>query len=171
MTFLGISALISCAFLKKLNFQQFWSGDKWQAKRGWNLDIFYLQYTENQQSCLYMKFLSLNVTCSIYNKCMLYKTGASITSAQAYAVRARLRQVQFTVNIEGLHDAVRTYERTTFQNLLVSFCTAWYEEKQQKNARTFDLLHGRIWNFIRVCVLIFLSLGSNLVIWYELNKK
>ena len=35
-------------------------------------------------------------------------------------------------NIEGLHDAVRTYARTIFQNLLVSFCTAQYGEKQQK---------------------------------------
>ena len=35
-------------------------------------------------------------------------------------------------SIEGLHDTVCTYARTIFQNLLVSFCTAWYGEKQQK---------------------------------------
>ena len=43
--------------------------------------------------------------------------------------------------------------------------------KTTKNTETFDLLHGRIQNFIRVCVLIFLLLGCNLVMWYELNKK
>ena len=43
--------------------------------------------------------------------------------------------------------------------------------KTTKNARTFDLLYGRIWNFMGVCVLIFLSLGCNSVMWYELNKK
>ena len=34
--------------------------------------------------------------------------------------------------IEGLQDAVRTYARTIFQNLLVSFFTARYEEKDKK---------------------------------------
>ena len=46
--------------------------------------------------------------------------------------------------IEGLQDSVRTYARTIFQNLLVPFCTARYREKIIKNARTFDLLYGRI---------------------------
>ena len=82
-----------------------------------------------------------------------------------------VHRVQRTFSIEGLHDAVRNYARSIFQNLLVSFFTARYGEKTTKNARTFDLLHGRIWNFIQVCVLIFLSLGCNLVMWYELNKK
>ena len=41
------------------------------------------------------------------------------------------------VRIEGLHDAARTYAPTIFQNLLVSFCTARYGEKQQK---TLELL-------------------------------
>ena len=40
--------------------------------------------------------------------------------------------------------------------------------KTTKNTRTCDLLHGRIWNFIQVCVLVFLSLGCNLVLLYEL---
>ena len=34
--------------------------------------------------------------------------------------------------IESLHDAARTYTRTILQHRLVSFCTARYEEKQQK---------------------------------------
>ena len=43
--------------------------------------------------------------------------------------------------------------------------------KTTKNAKTSDLPHGRIWNFIRVSVLTFLSLVCNLVMWYELIKK
>ena len=43
--------------------------------------------------------------------------------------------------------------------------------KTTKNTRTFDLLYVRILNFLGVCVLIFLSLGCNLVMWYVLNKK
>ena len=35
--------------------------------------------------------------------------------------------------------------------------------KTTKNAWTFDLLHERIWNFNRVCVLIFLSLSCHLL--------
>ena len=35
-------------------------------------------------------------------------------------------------SIEGLHDAVRTYACMIFQNVLVSFRTALYGEKQQK---------------------------------------
>ena len=44
-------------------------------------------------------------------------------------------------------------------------------KKTPKYAITFDLLYGRIWNFTGVCVLIFLSLGCNLVMWYEQNNK
>ena len=64
-------------------------------------------------------------------------------------------------SIEGLHDTVRTFARTKIQNLLVSFCTAPYGEKQQKTLELSILLYGRIWNFIRVCVcvLILLSLS------------
>ena len=36
------------------------------------------------------------------------------------------------MHIEGLHNAVRTYVSMIFQNLLVSFSTARYGEKQQK---------------------------------------
>ena len=43
--------------------------------------------------------------------------------------------------------------------------------KRTKNAKTFDLVHGRIWNFIWGCVLIFLSLGCNFLMWYELNNN
>ena len=42
-------------------------------------------------------------------------------------------------NIEGLHDAVRTYyTRTILPRRLVSFCMAWYREKKNNNKR---------WNF------------------------
>ena len=73
--------------------------------------------------------------------------------------------------MEGLHYVVSTYTHTIWQHLLVFFLysTAW--RKTTKNALTFDLLHGRIWNINWVCVLIFLSLSCNLVLWYELNKK
>ena len=59
------------------------------------------------------------------------------------------------------------------------FCPApWFSflygavwSKTTKPAFSFDLLYSKIWNFNRVCVLKFLSLGRNLVLWYELNKK
>ena len=41
----------------------------------------------------------------------------------------------------------------------------------QSHSWTPNLLHGRIWNFNWVCVLMFLSLSCYLVMWYELNKK
>ena len=34
--------------------------------------------------------------------------------------------------MEGMHDALRTYQHTILQHILVSFCTARYEEKQQE---------------------------------------
>ena len=43
--------------------------------------------------------------------------------------------------------------------------------KTTKYAITLDSLYNRIWNFTWVCVLIFLSLSCNLVLWYELKKK
>ena len=46
----------------------------------------------------------------------------------------------------------------------------WRKTTKKKTTRTFDLLHGWIWNFIGMCVLIYLSLGCNLVMCYELNK-
>ena len=73
--------------------------------------------------------------------------------------------------IEGLHDAVRTYTRTTLPRSLVSFYYGTVWRKTTKPAVTFDLLYSKIWNFNWVCVLILLSLGRNLVLWYELNKK
>ena len=44
-------------------------------------------------------------------------------------------------------------------------------EKNNKTCCYFDLLYSKIWNFNRVCVLIFCSLSRNLVLWYELNKS
>ena len=73
--------------------------------------------------------------------------------------------------IEGLHDAIRTYTRTILPRSLVFFLYGAVWRKTIKPAVTFDLLHTKIWYFNRVCVLIFLSLGLNLVLWYELNKK
>ena len=43
--------------------------------------------------------------------------------------------------MEGLHDAVRTYTRTSFKILWFPFAQRGMEKK---NARTFDLPHGRI---------------------------
>ena len=73
--------------------------------------------------------------------------------------------------MEGLHDAVRTYTRTIFPRSLVSFLYGAVWRKTTKPAVTFDLLYSKIWNFSRVYVLVLLSLGRNLVLWYELNKK
>ena len=73
--------------------------------------------------------------------------------------------------IEGLHDAVRMYTRTILPRSLVSFCTARYGGKTTKHTIILDSLHNKILNFTWVCVLIFLSLGCSLVLWYELNEK
>ena len=43
--------------------------------------------------------------------------------------------------------------------------------KTTKNALTFNLLRGKIWNFNQVWVLILLSLSCYLVTWYELIKS
>ena len=40
-----------------------------------------------------------------------------------------------------------------------------------KHPIILDLLHNRILNFTRVCVLIFLSLSCSLVLWYKLNEQ
>ena len=66
------------------------------------------------------------------------------------AYRCVMRYERFTRDkyattrvMEGLHDAVRTYARTMFQNLLVSFCTARYEEKQQITLElSIDFMEG-----------------------------
>ena len=77
----------------------------------------------------------------------------------------------YTCTIEGLHDAVRTYTRMTLPHSLISFLYGAVWRKTTKPAVTFDLLYSKIWNFTRVCVLVLLSCGRNLVLWYELNKK
>ena len=57
-----------------------------KVKRG-NLDIFYLHYTGNKQSCFPVS------NTHIYNKCMLCETCASIASVQsnwiAFVIKAR----------------------------------------------------------------------------------
>ena len=79
--------------------------------------------------------------------------------------------------IEGFHDAVRIYTPTILPSLLVSFFVQRgmmkkpKKKKKKKTAWTFDLLRENFKNFNKVCVLIFLSLSSNLVLCYELNKK
>ena len=72
-------------------------------------------------------------------------------------------------SIEGLHNAVRTYAHCG--NISVLPLAQHGMEKNNK----------KCWNFlftprIRIaifteCVVIFLPLGCNLVMWYELNKK
>ena len=47
----------------------------------------------------------------------------------------------------------------------------WYGEKQLKALTLVYFIEPRILNFNRVCVLMLLSLGCNLVMWYELNKQ
>ena len=59
---------------------------------------------------------------------------------------------------------------TTFLGFLLH-SAVWRKTKQTKNACTLDLLHGKSCKFHRVCVVIFLPLRFNLVMWYELNKK
>ena len=58
------------------------------------------------------------------------------------------------------------------------FLAAWFPfalrsiEKNNKNAVIWESIYNRISNVNGVCVLIiFLSLGCNLALWYELNKK
>ena len=60
---------------------------------------------------------------------------------------------------------------TFLQHLLVSFCTVRYEEKQRKNTWTFVYFMEGLEISSERCVLIFLSLDCNLVMWYALNKK
>ena len=48
------------------------------------------------------------------------------------------------------------------------YSSVW--RKTTKKRKSFHLLYGRIWNFNWVCVLIFLSLSCNSMMWYELNK-
>ena len=74
-------------------------------------------------------------------------------------------------SIEGLHETVRTKAHKMLQHLLVFFCMAWYGEKQQKKRLNFRFASRKGCNFHQVCVLIFLPLDCNLVMWYELNKK
>ena len=44
-------------------------------------------------------------------------------------------------------------------------------KKRNKTHLIFRFTYGMISNFIPVCVLIILSPGCNLIMWYELNKK
>ena len=49
------------------------------------------------------------------------------------------------IYVEGLHDAVRTYACTIFQNLLVSFCTVGYingEKQQQMLELSINFMKG-----------------------------
>ena len=53
-------------------------------------------------------------------------------------------------NIEGLHDAVRTYTGMIFPAPWFPFCTVQYGDNQ-KHPIILDSLHNRILNFTRVC--------------------
>ena len=75
--------------------------------------------------------------------------------------------------IKCLHDAIHTYACTILHHLYVSFCSMEYGEKK-KAAWTFRFTSWKEGFEIStecVCVLILLSLGCNLVMWYELRKK
>ena len=62
--------------------------------------------------------------------------------------------------IEGLHDAVRTYTCRIWQHLLVSFCTVGYEENNKKRLN-FQFTSWKDLKFhLNVCDI--------LVIWLEL---
>ena len=58
-----------------------------------------------------------------------------------------------------------------FALLLDSFFYSAVWRKTTKHVIILDSLNYRISNFTQVCVLLFLSLGCSLVLWYNLNKK
>ena len=65
----------------------------------------------------------------------------------------------------------RGFARRSTPRSMVSFlyCAVW--RKTTKHSVIWDLLNSRIYDFNRVCVLMFLPLGCSLVLRYELNKK
>ena len=66
----------------------------------------------------------------------------------------------------GLHNAVHTCAQTIFKISWFPVAQRGMEKNNKKNARTFDLLHGRIWNFIQVCVDILVTrLQFGNVVW------
>ena len=71
--------------------------------------------------------------------------------------------------IEGLHDAVRTYTRSTLPLRLVSFCMARYREKQNKKRVNFWFTSQTDLKFPpSVCANILVTqLWFGIVVWSE----
>ena len=88
---------------------------------GPNLDYFYPHFIQESANLLSRKFClyALDTRCSPVPTAYICALAIDAPFHIAYT-------------IEGLHNAVRTYSRMIFKNLLVSFCTARYGEKQQK---------------------------------------
>ena len=58
-----------------------------------------------------------------------YETASEVHRAELQIVEQEaLTKAALVFSVESLH----TYKRTILQHLLVSFCTGWYEGKQQK---------------------------------------
>ena len=72
-------------------------------------------------------------------------------------------------SMEGCTAQYAPYTHTSFPRSLLSFLYSAVWRQTTKHDVTFDLLYSKIWNFNRVRVLIFLSLGCNLLLWFELN--
>ena len=103
-----------------------WCYDETPPTTGWTLIFFYLDYTENQQSCL-------RENAHIYNKGLLNKTRAFLAHLwQGYAVRTWLHHVSWTYNIAWhsflennsaeFLDEVRVKINQDFFQSLVAFC-------------------------------------------------
>ena len=74
-----------------------------------------------------------------------------------------------TLRIDSLHDAVRTYMRTILSRSLVSFSYGAVCKKQQNLLLLLIYFIARF-EMSTECVLIFFSLGCNLVLHYELDQ-
>ena len=115
--------------------------------------LFFSFFSFLRWQCKITSMIKSTIVCSDKVKHGLTWAYSSVTQYRGFALR-------------GMHLCAHDFSKSL--GFLLHRAVWW---KPTKHTRTFDLLHGRIWNFIWVCVLIFLSLGCNLEMWYELNKK
>ena len=94
----------------------------------WNILAIKVKYLMHLQLCMNLKLSPVE----IWILCINLLHPISRFRCQILTLNMGEGSGQNLLQIEGLHDAVRTYAHTIFQNLLASFCTARMEKNNKK---------------------------------------
>ena len=160
---------------------KFYHNLAWQCKRiltscvvltFFTIFVFKMLYLHNDEKSSWLQLLFLMISCGISRLLKMGMCGVGRGGLKIRVGRWGGEGRDTATSIEGLHKAIRTYTCTIYPTPWFPFCMARYTEKQQKMLELLIyFIEGIKISTECVCVLIFLSLSCNLVLWHEVNKK